>query len=57
MKFAGWPARPYRPAFSEAEAMTMLRVGAGQQFDVGAVQALPQALCTLASAVEGEAAG
>jgi len=48
--------RPYRPAFSAAEALAMLQVGAGHQFDRSAVDALPAALRDLSAGYE-EAAG
>ena len=49
--------RPYRPAFSASEAVAMLQVGAGQQFDPTSTDVLPDALRLLTSDAEVEAAG
>ena len=49
--------RPYRPAFSASEALAMLEVGAGHQFDVDVVAVIPAALRALASGATSEAAG
>ena len=49
--------RPYRPAFAASEAVAMLQVGAGQQFDPASVEALPAALRALVTEAESEAAG
>lgn len=50
--------RPYRPAFSEDEAMVMIELGAGRQFDPAAVEVLPEAIEALVAATAGaDAAG
>jgi HD-GYP domain-containing protein (c-di-GMP phosphodiesterase class II) len=44
--------RPYRPAFSEQDALEMVLSGADQQFDAGTVAVLPDALEAIRPALE-----
>ncbi|MFA7248635.1 MAG: HD domain-containing phosphohydrolase [Dehalococcoidia bacterium] len=49
--------RPYRPAFAEDEAMVMIELGVGSQFDARVVEALPEALENERDAGDGSEAG
>lgn len=46
--------RPYREAFDEDEALVMIELGAGRQFDARIVEALPEALETLRNGSDEE---